>query len=118
MTDSYLKPMKRHDTGEPIRVQITSQANGEPVDLTGVSGSFHMYQVNDDGSMTELVNAPASVESPTTEGIVRYDWQVGDTTVVGLHLAEFELIFQGSRKESYPREGYIDVSIEPDLDDN
>jgi hypothetical protein len=117
MTETYHKPMKRHDTGEPVRLRVISETDGQPVPLTGVNASFHMYKVENDGSTTELVNAAASIEYPSTAGIVRYDWQVGDTTEIGLHLAEFELVFPTGEKEHYPREGYIEIAIELDLDD-
>lgn len=115
MTDTYRKHYKRYDTGEPLRVKIISETNGQPVDLAGVNGTFHMYQVNDDGTLTELVNGPALLEDPATSGVVRYDWQTNDLDVIGLHLAEFNLVFPGPRVERYPRVGYIEVLVDLNL---
>lgn len=114
----YLKKLKRHDTGEPVRIQVINKSNSQPQDLDNVTAKFIMYQINDDGTKTELVNSAATVETPTTDGYVRYDWSDGDTDEVGTHVAEFELIFtaDNNRKETYPRTGYIYVEIEEDLD--
>ena len=112
----HYKQIKRNDTGPPIRAQIISDTDSNAVDLSGASVSFHMYQVNDDGTQTELVNAAAVIETPATDGYVRYDWSSGDTETLGTHLAEFEVTYSGGSKETYPRSGYINIRIEADLD--
>ncbi len=114
MADNYQRTLKQHDTGEPVLIQICSEATGKPLDVTGATGSFLMYAV--DG--TELVNAPLLVQLPTTAGIIRYDWQAGDTDLIGRHRALFELTFAGATlRESYPREGYMWFTIEEALNE-
>ncbi len=111
--------MKRNDTGQPVRGSLTSKSTGLAVDLTNVSITFVMYLINDDGTTTEIVNASATVDTPASNGTWQYNWQVGDTEDVGTHLASFQLIFadEGDRKETYPQSGWINIEIEPDLED-
>lgn len=115
---SYIKHMKRNDTGPNIKGKLLQ--NGIAVDLTGVTVTFNMYKINDDGTTTQIVNSAGVVETPATDGKFYYDWQVGDTTLVGNHLAAFELIFtaDNNRKETYPNNGWIEVIIMPDLEDS
>jgi hypothetical protein len=110
--------MKRNDTGPPIKGKLVN--NGAAVDLTGVTVTFNMYKVNDDGTTTQIVSSAATVETPVANGKFYYDWQVGDTTDVGNHLASFELIFtaDNNRKETYPNDGWIEVRITPDLENS
>lgn len=118
MSEPYIKNMKRNDTGPPIKGLLLQ--NGSPVDLDGVTVTFNMYKINDDGTTTQIVSAAGTVETPTTNGKFYYTWQTGDTLEVGNHLASFELIFTGdnNRKETYPTDGWIEVRIIPDLEDS
>ena len=87
------------------------------MDLTDAAViKYLMYQVNDDGTTTELVNAEAYAETPAISGIVRYDWTSGDTATTGSHLSEFEIEFTDGHKETFPTRGYIEIDIESDLD--
>jgi hypothetical protein len=97
---------------------VVSSSNGNAVDLTDVDATFIMYDVDEDGTKSELVNAAATVETPATDGYVNYAWQAGDTTEIGTHLAAFELVFtaEGNRKETYPSSGWILIEIQPDLE--
>ena len=110
-----VRQMKQYDTGEPVRIQIVRKSNGQAQDLTSATATFLMYQVEDDNTMTELVNSAATVESPETGGYITYTWSAGDTDTVGNHLALFEVELAGGVKESYPRHGYIEIRIESDL---
>lgn len=115
----YYKSMKRNDTGPPIKGHLKSKSGGGNVDLTSVNITFIMYKINDDGTKTELVNAAATVDSPATGGTFEYDWQTGDTSEIGTHQAAFQLIFtaENNRKETYPASGWINIEIQPDLED-
>jgi len=113
---SYFHRMKRNDTGPLIKGKLVSK--GQAVNLTGVNVTFNMYRINDDGTTTQVVSSAATVETPATNGKFYYDWQAGDTLNVGNHLAEFQLVFtlDNNRKETYPNKGWIEVQIEPDLE--
>jgi hypothetical protein len=117
MGETYRKSMKRNDTGSPLKGRILNTSDGEPLDLTNVTITFLMYAVDDDGVMTELVNSAATV-TDAEEGEFQYNWAVGDTSTVGTHLGAFQLIFtaESNRKETYPSSGWIDIEIQPDLE--
>jgi CO dehydrogenase nickel-insertion accessory protein CooC1 len=110
--------MKKHDTGPPVRGQIVSSYNGQPVDLTNSTITFIMYRFSDDGTRVAVVDTDATIELPETEGFVRYDWSAGDTETIGNHQALFQVVYEGGVvKESYPNKGYIEIRIEDDLND-
>lgn len=115
----YFRSMKRNDTGPPVKAHLVSKASGSDVDLTSVTITFVMYSINDDGTKTELVNAAATPSATPTDGTFEYDWQTGDTSVIGTHQAAFQLIFtaESNRKETYPASGWINIEIQPDLED-
>lgn len=112
-----IKKMKQYDLGTDLRGQILSENNGQPMDLTNATVKFVMRQINDDGTTTELVNSDAVIESPPTDGSFRYEWIDGDTDVAGTHIGSFKFVFHddNNRLETYPKQGWIYVSIEPDL---
>jgi hypothetical protein len=117
MSRNYVKHMKKNDTGPPVRAQILSSNTGQPVDLTDATILFIMYYFEDDGARNEIVNSTAVIEDPPTDGYMRYDWQLGDTTITGNHKALFSVTFSYLTQESYPKRGYIEIRIEDDLDD-
>lgn len=94
------KTIKQGDLGDPIRAQITD--SGVPVDLTNAQ------DVNFE--MGGLVDGDVVIES-LQDGIVRYEWQEGDTDVAGLFRAQFEVTLESGKPVTYPEEGYIEVLI-------
>jgi hypothetical protein len=110
----HSKSIKRHDTGPPVLGKLVNKSGGQAVDLTSVTITFIMNDV--DGN--ELVNSAATI-TDATAGEFQYNWAVGDTETVGTHLAAFQLIFtaDSNRKETFPASGWINIEIQPDLDD-
>jgi hypothetical protein len=92
---------------------VTKKSDGTPLDLSGATAIFLMY----DSDGTEIVNASAAIEAPTTDGILRYDWQAGDTDISGEFKAEFEVDYGAGDKITIPNQGYLIVRIYDDLDD-
>jgi len=86
-------------------------ANGVAVDLASATVNFYMGNINGNvvTSTATIVNAEA--------GLVRYDWVALDTADSGMYQAEFEVIFIGGTKETFPNNDYISVVIKPDLQD-
>lgn len=111
MPELLIKTMKQGSTSPPIRAQLLSQTTGAAISLVGASVDFKMYQVNDDSTVTALVDAEGNIED-AANGIVNYEWQTGDTSVVGSHRAEFVVTFSGGEVESFPPQGFIEVRIE------
>lgn len=116
--ERYTLDYKTHDTEPPVRAEIISDATGNPVSLAGASVKFMLYVLDDDGVQTEIVNAAACIENPSTDGIVRYDWQRGDLENAGVYFGEFEVTWLGGNVTHFPRSSYIEINVEADLDDN
>jgi hypothetical protein len=64
---------------------VKKQINGSPLNLTGPTVTFHM--TDKDGNL--VIDAAGNVENPPTDGIVNYEWQVGNTSTAGKFDAEF-----------------------------
>ena len=109
----YSKSMKRNDTGPPLTASLKSKSSGSAIDLTNVSIMFVMNST----AGVELVNSAATV-TDVDAGEFQYDWSVGDTSEIGTHLAAFQLVYtaESNRKETYPASGWINIEIQPDLE--
>lgn len=95
--------IKRNDTSPSIEA-VLSDSNG-PVNLTGATVNFYM---------ANLVSGAATI-TDAAAGEVRYDWQAGDTTKLGYHLAEWEVVYADGKKETFPNDGYSTIKITADL---
>lgn len=117
MAQNYERTMKQGDTGEPVRVHVVNDSNGQEPDWSSASVTFKLLSIDPDtGALTEVINAPASVELPTdTSGTLVYVWQPGDTdALLGRYMATFRVDDPTLGIEHYPREGYIWITIEQD----
>jgi len=98
--------MKRGDTSPAIRFTL------EPlVNLTGASVVFSMQT---DARVRVINQAPAAIKN-APGGVVRYDWQPGNTAVAGLFRAEFKVLGPGGAVETYPNNAKIIVFIGPGI---
>lgn len=111
LRDSYNHAMKQGDTQPSIRRQLVSKNNGSPIDMDGATAKFVMM----DSAGNVKINKAAVVESPKSEGIVRYDWETGDTNQDGVFDAEFQITFDGNGIHTIPNDGYIKVPITEEL---
>ena len=102
--------IKQNDTS-PSMLATLQDANGVAVDLASATVNFYMGNINGNvvTSTATIVNAEA--------GQVRYDWVALDTANSGMYQAEFEVIYVGGTKETFPNNDYISVVIKPDLQD-
>lgn len=106
-TDFFLK------VGDTLpSIQATLQdANGDAVDITGSSVTFIM--TNKSTGVT-AVEAVATIVTPGG-GVVRYDWQDGDTDIAGPYKAEWEVEFAPNQVETFPNNAYLNIKITSDL---
>jgi hypothetical protein len=112
MPENHVKYRKVGDLGNPLTAQLKTEKTQTVIDLTtAVSVYFVMSQVNDDSTVTELINKAASVDDATT-GQIRYQWVAGDTSVAGTHLGKFVVNWPNSEPETFPAQGYIEIRIE------
>lgn len=103
---------KRNDTARSIQATLRDPA-GALVDLTGCTVRF-ILRATSAADGVEKVRALAVIVSPA--GVVRYDWQAADVDTAGDFLAEWEVAYPSSRKETFPSNGYNRVRIMADLD--
>jgi hypothetical protein len=50
-----------------------------------------------------------------TNGVVQYDWQVGDTDTVGAYYVEFQVTYSDASVETFPNNGSKIVSVVREL---
>jgi len=102
--------IKQNDTS-PSMLATLQDANGVAVDVTSATVNFYMGNINGN-----VVNSTATIVDAEA-GQVRYDWVALDTSDSGMYQAEFEVVFIGGVKETFPNSDYISVVIKPDLQD-
>ena len=51
----------------------------------------------------------------SAEGLVRYDWVVGDTDTFGTYYVEFEVAYIDGSVETFPNTGSLVVSVVKEL---
>ena len=101
--------LKAGDTFPSIYVTVTDSL-GNVVNLTGASVDFVM--VRDTGDL--VITDDAILDDPA-DGVVRYDWQTGDTDVPGRYNIEFVVTFANRKILTAPNGEYIELLIVPRL---
>lgn len=102
--------IKRNDTS-PILQTVLSDANGVAIDLTATTVKFYMKKYK---ASTAKINAGAAIVDEDA-GIVRYEWQTGDTDTAGSYQAEFQITYNDGAVETFPNADFIQVDIINDL---
>ncbi len=105
----YDVTIKRGDTRNCIKA-VLKDATGSPVNLTSCEAKFHMAPPG----RQAIVSRAAHIENAVS-GEVWVVWAPGETDVVGIYRAEFEVMYQDGRRETYPNDGYISIQILNDL---
>ncbi len=103
--------MKTGDTGPPIESTLLDSVKA-PVNLAGASALFKMKR-DADGEL--VVNGTATI-TDAANGVLEYPWVPSDTAIAGKFKAEWEVTFASGQVQTFPRPGYIIVSITSDLD--
>ena len=106
---SYDITIKRGDTRHAIKAVLKDSA-GTPVDLTECEVSFHMAPLG----RPAIISRAAHVEDAAA-GEVWLVWAPGETDIAGVYRAEFEVVYQDGRRETFPGDGYISIQILDDL---
>lgn len=83
------------------------------VDLTGSAVRFHLSSGTSKNN-TNVIDAPAVIVN-AAGGVVRYDWQTGDTDTPGKYVAEWEVTFGPGAIETFPNGADLTVNIFPEL---
>jgi len=102
--------IKENDTSPALRA-VLKDSDGVAVDLTGASVRFHMRNT----SNNNVVVDKAATIVTAASGIVAYNWQADDITVVGQFEIEFEVTFSDGGIQTFPNQGYGTVVVADDL---
>lgn len=101
--------IKQNDTSPSILAEL-KDANNTPVNLTAATAKIFVKSV--DGTLKvdedmQIINASL--------GVVRYDWQVGDTDTVGTYSVEFQVTYTDNAVETFPNTGSIALVVTKEL---
>lgn len=108
---------KRHDTAGAIPGIIENSA-GAAIDITGSTVKFIMVAADANGAPvvgTPKVSASATIVSGPA-GTVSYAPISVDTDTAGWFLAEWEVTYPSTKKETFPKTNYVVILITADLD--
>lgn len=101
--------IKQSDTSPSLQATL-QDANGNPINISYSTVRIHMKQVG--GSV--VIDQPMTIVDEEV-GIVRYDWQSGDTDTPGTYYVEFEVTYQDLSVETFPNNTNETVLIIPQL---
>lgn len=106
--------LKKGDTYPAIEVQLTD-GEGTPVNLTGASVNFRCSVV---GTGNLFIDASATVTDAAL-GKVSYQWQTGDTDIVGSYQMEWRVTFSDLTIATFPRGANVQFNtliVQQDVD--
>jgi hypothetical protein len=101
--------IKQNDTSPSLQATLKDAAL-DPINLTGATVRLHMKSV--DGTIK--IDQPMTVVTPL-QGLIRYDWQAGDSDTVGTYYVEFEVTYADASIETFPNNGSKVVSVVREL---
>ena len=101
--------IKRGDTRSAIKAMLKSP-EGAPVNLTGASVRFIMVSLSGAPKIDRQIDA-----LDASGGLVLVAMESADVDTAGVYRGEFEVTFPDGRKETYPNDDYLVISIVPDL---
>lgn len=101
--------IKQNDTSPSLQASLKDAAS-LPINLIGASVALHMKSVDS----TLKVNSSMTV-TDAENGIIRYDWQTGDTDTVGTYFVEFQVTYSDGSIETFPNNGNKIVSVVREL---
>ena len=101
--------IKQNDTSPSLEATL-SDANLIPVDLTSATVMLHMKAVGGGIVLDEQMTI-----TDAGNGLVQYDWQVGDTATVGTYYVEFEATYSDGSVETFPNTGSLPLVITREL---
>jgi len=113
MTDEIV--MKKGDT-LPIRElelqEKDSSGDRVPIDLTGSSVEFYVY---DEDTDQMIIDGSTATVTDASNGLIEYEWKNSDTQEVGVYKGEFKVIYANGEL-TIPNDGFIPVSINEDAE--
>lgn len=106
--------MVQNDLLPYIRKQFTQVVAGVdvPVDLTSVSVTFSMREVN---TLTPKLSNAACTVVDALNGQAEYRWVAGDTDTVGWYIYEMTILYPGALPLTGPSSRYGILYIRPQI---
>lgn len=101
--------IKQNDTAPSLQA-VLKDPSGTPIFLAGAFVRFHMKSV----SGTLKISSPVTIVD-ANNGLIRYDWEIGDTDTAGSFYAEFQVTYADGNIETFPNNGYESITITKEL---
>ena len=101
--------IKQNDTSPSLEATL-SDANLVPVNIVAATVMLHMKAIGGDVVLDEQMTI-----TDVQNGVVQYDWQVGDTSTVGTYYVEFEVTYSDGSIETFPNTGNLSLVITREL---
>lgn len=107
--------IKRNDTAPVMEARLLGKTQ-QPVGLAGTTVVFNMRSAS--GSV--VINRAPVILLDDEAGIVKYEWDAGDTARSGTYQAEFEVTFADGKVETFPKSensasNFITVIVSEDV---
>jgi hypothetical protein len=106
--------IKRHDTAQQPQVRLLDETGAE-ITLTGATVTYTLTNIE---TGVVKVNRGTAVlrDQGTNTGEVYYQLVSGDVDTVGLYQEEWEVVYSGGARETFPVGAVQVVRIEADAD--
>ena len=103
--------VKQGDVGGYLTEQLLDE-NRQPVDLTAIESlAFTMKLHGQEAAYIDGATNATEVVGDPTLGIVRYQWQGGDTAEPGEFYFEWQVVFSTDQVQTFPSNGYNVVEV-------
>ena len=101
--------IKQNDTSPSLQATL-KDSTLTPIGLNGATVQLHMKSL---GGVVKVNETMTIVDSDN--GIIRYDWQTGDTDTVGTYNVEFQVTYSDTTIETFPNNGNLVINVVREL---
>ena len=101
--------IKQNDTSPSLQATL-KDSTLTPISLNGATVQFHMKSLD---GVVKVDETMTIVDSDN--GIIRYDWQTGDTDTVGTYNVEFQVTYYDTTIETFPNNGNLVINVVREL---
>lgn len=109
--------IKQGDT-RPLFVVVLKDDFGQPgeapVNLTTAGGTA-FFNMRSAGAGATKISRGTALVTNAAAGEVTYSWTAADTNTAGDYEAELEVQWTGGKVETFPNDGYWDISVVDDI---
>lgn len=116
MSTNQIFKIKRNDTLPPLTIQVKQRGSlGEVINFNMSGLTSATFTMVDECGNSKIYAKSATTLCTAEQGLVSYNWGLGDTDTSGTFLGEFELTFFDGNIFSIPPSGGIRIEISDDL---